>query len=163
MESISSSFVCVPIGVAVYNELVLRVGDPNKDVARLVEHAVQSFLDRTADNDWSDAYAAWKQHSRPDAEFRTRFGNPDNGYYWTPLFLPNGTKIAMAYGGRTDEAEIRHEKIVLGDKIIPSPSLLASTIANGTSRNAWRDLRIKRPADLEFRLADELRREGARK
>lgn len=163
MANTLSSFVCVPIEASLYNELVLRVGDPNKDVSSLVEHAVQSFLDRTANDDWSDAYAAWKKHIQPEEEFRIQFGDPDKGYYWTPLFLPNGTKIAMPYGGKTGAAEIRHEKIFLGDKIFRSPSVLASTIANGTSRNAWRDLRIKRPTDMEFSLADELRREGARK
>ena len=69
----------------------------------------------------------------------------------------------MLYGGKMHEAEIRHEQIFLGSQEIASPSILASTIAGGTSRNAWRDLRIKRPTDIEFRLADDLRREGARK
>jgi hypothetical protein len=70
----------------------------------------------------------------------------------------------MPYGGRTNEAEIRHEKIfIMGREEIFSPSVLASKIANGTSRNAWRDLRVKRPSDREFRLADELRSGGAGK
>jgi hypothetical protein len=79
------------------------------------------------------------------------------------LFLPNGTKISMLYGGKSHDAEVRHDKILLGNEEISSPSLLASKIAGGTSRNAWRDLRIKRPTDMEFTLTDDLRRVGARK
>ena len=35
---------------------------------------------------------------------------------------------------------------------------LARAIANNTSRNAWRDLMVKRPHDESWRLAEELRR-----
>ena len=163
MTDIASNFVCVPIEASIYNELVIRVGNPNADVTNLIEHAVQSFLDRTENDEWSDAYTAWKESKRPTEDFRERFGDPDKGFHWTPLFLPNGTKFSMLYGGKMHEAEIRHEQIFLGSQEIASPSILASTIAGGTSRNAWRDLRIKRPTDIEFRLADDLRREGARK
>lgn len=156
-------FVCVPIDVSLYNELVLRVGNPDTDVVGYIEHAVESYLDRTKDDEWSEAYEAWKESRKPAEELRKRFGDPDKGVHWTPLFLPNGTKLSMQYGGKSYEAEIRHEKIFFGGtKEVSSPSVLASMIADGTSRNAWRDLHIKRPADLEFRLADELRREGAR-
>ncbi len=158
-----AGFVCVPIDVSLYNELVLRVGKPDADVASYVEHAVESYLDRTKDDEWSGAYEAWKESRKPAEDLRKRYGDPDKGFYWTPLFLPNGTKLLMQYGGKSHEAEIRHEKICFAAKEVSSPSVLASTIAGGTSRNAWRDLHIKRPTDLEFRLADELRREGARK
>lgn len=158
-----SPFVFIPIPSHLYNELVLRIGHPNADVASYVEHAVQTYLDRTEEDDWSDAYKLWKEQSEPAAEFRARFGDPDKGYYWTPLFLPNGTRIMMPYGGQTYEAEIRHERILLGDEEMTSPSVLASHLANGTSRNAWRDLRIKRPGDIEFRLADELRHTAGRR
>ncbi|WP_177219754.1 hypothetical protein [Nitrosospira multiformis] len=39
-----------------------------------------------------------------------------------------------------------------------SRSGLANRIASGTSRNAWRDLWIKRPRDKEWVLANDLRR-----
>jgi len=158
----SSAFVCVPIPVSLYNELVLRAGNPQCDITPIIEHAVESYLDRTRDDQWSDAYEAWKESCEASVEDRKRFGDPEKGLHWTPLFLPNGTKLSMQYGGKRHDAEIRHEKIFFGTEEISSPSVLASTIAAGTSRNAWRDLLIKRPADLEFRLADELRREGPR-
>jgi hypothetical protein len=151
------------MNASMYSELVLRVGDPDRDVTYLIEHAVRTFLDRTEDDEWSEVYTIWKESQKPADDVRQRVGDPTKGVHWTPLFLPNGTKISMPYGGTTHDAEIRHEKIFLGDEEIASPSLLASRIAGGTSRNAWRDLRIKRPTDIEYRLADDLRREGARK
>jgi hypothetical protein len=160
---IDMPFVCVPIDASLYNELVIRVGNPNKDVTDVIDHAVRSFLERTADDEWSEAYTLWKESEEPADELRRQFGDPSKGVHWTPLFLPNGTKIEMPYGGKNHDAEIRHEKIYLGSEEIPSPSLLASRIAGGTSRNAWRDLRIKRPSDIEYTLADDLRRDGARK
>ena len=159
----STAIVCVPIDASLYNELVIRVGDPNRDVTSLIDHAVRSYLERTEDDEWSEAYATWKEGQKPADELRERIGDPSKGVHWTPLFLPNGTKVSMFYGGITHDAEIRHERIFLGTEKIDSPSLLASKIAGGTSRNAWRDLRIRRPTDIEYRLADDLRREGARK
>lgn len=51
---------------------------------------------------------------------------------------------------------------VVSDELIyegtpTSPANLANTIAS-TSRNAWRDLWIKRPEDNEWMLADEQRK-----
>jgi len=157
-------FVCVPIHISLYNELVLRVGDPNRDVSPIIESIIESYLERTeADGDWSAAYYAWKESKQPIEEFERQFGDPAKGYYWTPLFLPNGTRLSMPYGGTSHDAEIRHERIFFGETEVATPSALASLIASGTSRNAWRDLRIKRPEDAAFRLADDLRRDGARK
>jgi hypothetical protein len=155
--------ISVPIRSELYNELVLRMGDPHKDVIGLIEHAVETYLERTAGDGWSEAYEQWREQTAPAEDFRARFGDPQQGYHWTPVFLPNGTRLSMLYGGQTHEAEIRQQRICMGEREFSSPSVFASTVANGTSRNAWRDLRIKRPADHEFRPADELRREGARK
>lgn len=162
-DTILPMYVCVPVSNSLYNELVLRIGSPYADVNSYIEHAIQTYLDRTADDEWSEAYEAWKESDAEREAFVKHYGPTDKGYYWTPLFLPNGTRISMLYGGETHEAEIRHEQIFMGDKTFSSPSLLASHIANGTSRNAWRDIRIKRPTDMEYRLADELRRSGGRK
>ena len=79
------------------------------------------------------------------------------GYHWRPLLLPPGTQIRMTYKGRTSHAEIVGDDFIHdGNKL--SPSAFANMVADGTSRNAWRDLWIKRPSDREFQLADDLRR-----
>lgn len=161
----ATNFVCVPIDASLYNELVLRMGDPERDVSGTIESVLESFLERTEEDAdlWSESYFEWRDRQQPEKEFRERYGEPDRGYFWTPLFLPNGTKLSMTYGGKKYSAEIRHEQIYFDGNVISSPSALASVIAHGTSRNAWLALMIKRPKDPAFRLADELRREGARK
>ncbi len=161
----TASVICVPIDASLYNELVLRVGDPARDVSAIIEDVLVDYLQRTEEDGdlWSPTYFEWREHQVPEKEFRKEYGEPDSGYFWTPLFLPNGTKLSMTYGGKKYSAEIRHEQIYFDGNVVSSPSALASVIAHGTSRNAWLALMIKRPKDPAFRLADDLRREGARK
>ena len=154
------SFVCVPISVETYNELVIRVGKPEADIAGIVQTVLGDFLERTADDgNWSDAYYEWRAGTGDLRNFEAEFGDPKRGYQWGSLFLPNGTKLSMNYKGRTFHALVHHEQVWYEDKAY-SPSELARAIANNTSRNAWRDLMIKRPQDERWRLADELRRIG---
>ena len=63
----------------------------------------------------------------------------------------------MEYKKQISQATVKNNKIDFKDENY-SPSELASAIAAGTSRNAWRDLLIKRPGDTGWCLADELRR-----
>jgi hypothetical protein len=76
---------------------------------------------------------------------------------WKNLLLPPGTKIRMTYKHVAHHASIEGDDFIYQDKKT-SPSEFANKVANGTSRNAWRDLWIKRPDDRDFRLADEIRR-----
>jgi hypothetical protein len=91
-------------------------------------------------------------------KFKEEFGDPSLGVQWPPLFLPNGTKLSMTYKGRTHIAEVRMQQIVYQGQYY-SPSELARAIASNTSRNAWRDLMIKRPTDDSWKLAYDLRRQ----
>ena len=120
-----------------------------------IHQAVESFLDRTEGdgNVWPK-----KLSEEEDAGFQAEYGDPERGYQWYPLFLPNGTKIRMKYGGQQSYAEIRHERLQAGEEHM-SPSRFASLVANNTSRNAWQDLYIKRPGDGSWQLADTLRRQ----
>jgi hypothetical protein len=151
-----NNVVFVPIPSEIYNELVLRYGDARADVASTIENVVSDFLERTKDEQyWGEQYLAKRDAERMLEE--TDSGNPDKGYQWLTVFLPNGTKLKMAYKGRDYYAEVAHEKIVYEDESF-SPSGLANRIASGTARNAWRDLWIKRPRDKEWLLADDFRR-----
>jgi hypothetical protein len=76
---------------------------------------------------------------------------------WKNLLLPPGTNIRMTYKYVAHHANIEGDNFIYQGKKT-SPSEFANTVANGTSRNAWRDLWIKRPHDRDFRLADEIRR-----
>jgi len=63
----------------------------------------------------------------------------------------------MPYRQRDHLADIRHEQLCYKGKHY-SPSQFACHLADNTSRNAWRDIWIKRPNDKDWILADSLRR-----
>ena len=80
------------------------------------------------------------------------------GYQWKSLFLPDGTEVRMQYKGQYHYAKVEGDQLVY-EGAPTTPGSLANTIAS-SSRNAWRDLWVKRPADAEWRLADECRSEN---
>jgi len=152
------SNVAIPIDSEIIGELILRFGSPKVDLTSWIENVVRDYLERTADNDdWSEAYYAYRERQSGSADFTAEFGDPKGGYHWTPLFLPNGTLIRMEYKKQISQATVKNNKIDFNGQTY-SPSELASVIASGTNRNAWRDLLIKRPDDRDWCLADELRR-----
>ena len=148
--------LAVPIDSEIIGELFLRAG-PTVDVGDWIENVVRDYLERTADDEWSDAYYAYREQQAGAKDFAAEFGDPKGGYHWAPLYLPNGTLIRMEYKKEVFNAVVKHNKIYFeGDTY--SPSELAGTIASGTNRNAWRDLLIKRPGDTDWALAYDLRR-----
>jgi 5-methylcytosine-specific restriction endonuclease McrA len=82
------------------------------------------------------------------------------GYMWKSkdgdLFLPHGTKIRMRYKGKDFHARVEDNELIYDGKF-HSPSSLANAITN-SSRNAWRDLWVKRPGEGDWALADICRR-----
>jgi hypothetical protein len=81
------------------------------------------------------------------------------GYQWKSLFMPEGTEVRMQYKGRYHYAKVEGDYLVHEGEPT-SPGSMANTVAS-SSRNAWKDLWIKRPTDPEWRLADDLRTEAA--
>jgi hypothetical protein len=79
---------------------------------------------------------------------------------WKHLFLPHGTTVRMKYQGQFHYAKVEGDHLVFDGKPI-SPSEFANCVT-GTSRNAWRDLWIKRPTDQDYYLAETLRSELAK-
>jgi len=80
------------------------------------------------------------------------------GFQWKSLFLPDGTEVRMQYKSVWYYAKVEGDKLIYEGEPI-TPGRLANTVS-GTSRNAWRDLWIKRPADFEWLLADDCRGDG---
>ncbi len=80
------------------------------------------------------------------------------GYQWKSLFLPDTTEVRMQYKSQWHYARVEGDKLVFEGQAV-TPGRLANTVS-GTSRNAWRDLWIKRPADAEWLLADDCRADG---
>lgn len=150
--------IAISIDSEIIGELYLRAGNPKIDPAGWIETVVRDYLDRTAnDGNWSEAYYDYRERQTGSEDFFAEFGDPKGGYHWAPLFLPNGTLIRMEYKKEISQAAVRNNKIDFNGKSY-SPSELASIVAKGTNRNAWRDLLIKRPGDTDWCLADELRR-----
>ena len=151
------SKVGVPIATEIYAEFILRSGK-NMDVVSFIENIVQDFLDRTEGDAaiWSNEHAV-KFHAQLGEDFEKMYGDPEGFYQWDNLFLKNGTQIRMRYKGRNYFAFVRDDEIVFEEEAY-TPSRLASKIANGTNRNAWRDLWIKNRGSSQWVLADNLRR-----
>jgi hypothetical protein len=150
--------ISIPIDSELVGEMFLRAGKTDVDVGSWIEQVLADYLERTRDDGpWAEAYYKWREESADSEKFRTEFGDPKTGYRWGPLFLSNGTLIRMEYKRQAVQAVVKFDHIIYQGQSY-TPSELASKIAAGTSRNAWRDLYVKRPSDNNWCLADELRR-----
>ncbi|MBA3352369.1 MAG: hypothetical protein H0U23_08105 [Blastocatellia bacterium] len=137
------SQIAVPIPTEQFVELVnfLREEKDIRDPVEVVSYAIEYFLNNAA-------------HKQDDL-LVTR---SSHGYQWKNLYLPDKTQIRMQYKGRYFYATVERDEIIF-ERTPISPGSLANKIA-GSSRNAWRDLWIKRPEDKEWKLADDCRRDA---
>lgn len=143
--------IAIPINSEIIGELFLRSG-PKSDVNGWIENIIMDYLERTeGDDGWREEYYEYIEKQQSDEVY----GSPSEGYQWKQLFLPNGTKIFMTFGQKKHQAIVKHGAFTFNDTT-GSPSQFAIFIA-GHSRNAWRDLYVKRPKDVEPVLADKLR------
>jgi hypothetical protein len=143
--------ISIPIDSEIIAEFFLRSG-PKANICNWIEDIIMDYLERTKNDDgWQEGYYEYieKQESYKD------YGDPDEGYQWKQLFLPNGTKIFMPLRQKKYQAIVEHGKFIFNG-IKSSPSKFANSVA-GHNRNAWLDLYIKRPKDVEPVLADRLR------
>ena len=131
--------ISVPLETEQFLSLVdfLRSNGDARDPVIVIADALDYWMDN----------ASWKPELLMESVSR--------GYQWKSLFLPDRTEIRMQYKGAYFYAIIENDALIYNGKPI-SPSTLANTIA-GSSRNAWRDLWVKRPGDTDWCLADELR------
>gem|GEM_PF-6352834 len=81
---------------------------------------------------------------------------PEVGYRWKNVFLPAGTVLSFTHRGTPHLATVAGTEIVHDGKSV-SPSEFVNGIS-GATRNAWRDLWVKRPADTEWVPAQDLRK-----
>jgi hypothetical protein len=118
----------------------LRHNGDSRDPVLVVAEAIDYWLDN----------ASWK------SELLTK--SAARGYQWKGLFLPEGTEVRMQYKGEYHYAKVEGDQLIY-EGMPTTPGSLANTVAS-SSRNAWRDLWVKRPSDPEWRLADDRRREA---
>jgi hypothetical protein len=136
--------ISIPIPTRQFLELAafLKAQGDTRDPVLAVQDAIDYWLDN----------ASWKPELLRQVQ-------PSNlGYQWKGLFLPDSTEVRMQYKSDWYYAKVEGDKLTYEGEPI-TPGRLANTVA-GTSRNAWRDLWIKRPADAEWLLADDCRAAG---
>ncbi|MBB5496862.1 hypothetical protein [Paraburkholderia sp. MM5384-R2] len=131
--------ISVPIQTQQFIALTdfLRSNGDSRDPVLVVAEAIDYWMDN----------ASWKSELLGKSVTR--------GYQWKELFLQDGTEVRMQYKGQYYYAKVEGDQLVYEGTPI-TPGSLANTIAS-SSRNAWRDLWIKRPSDPEWRLADDCR------
>jgi hypothetical protein len=158
VEADVTGMVNVGLDADLYAEFILRTRR-SVDVAGWVNRIVGEFLDRTRDDPkiWSPVAQPTNGVDTTEEEFHRQYGDPQRGYQWHPVFLPNGTQLRMVYRTKPHYAEIRHEKVIYEGEAALSPSELARKIARNTNRNAWRDLWVKLPNTATWVLSDTLR------
>jgi hypothetical protein len=78
---------------------------------------------------------------------------------WKEVFLPPGTRLRIKIKDDYAYAEVIDDHVVFDGQRV-SPAEFANS-ATGTTRNAWRDVWVKRPTDSAWSVADDLRRRGA--
>ncbi|MYN18163.1 hypothetical protein GTP81_15525 [Rugamonas sp. FT107W] len=80
-----------------------------------------------------------------------------HGYQWKSLFLPEGTVLKSWSYGENNYARVEGDQIIHNGRAV-SPNEFAQSFARST-RNAWRDLSVRRPGDQTYKSAYRLRDE----
>lgn len=148
-----NKFIAVPINTELFREVLLFLDSEGveRDPCSVVEQFVRYGLDN----------ASWKKEvffpelvaKTPPAELK--------GYVWGDVFLPHGTLIRMRYKRQFYYAKVDGDQVVY-EGMQTSPSGFANTVTK-SSRNAWRDLWIRKPGDQDWIFADDLRNETKKK
>lgn len=139
------SYLSIPVRTSLFLQLArfLEEKGTTRDPVSTVEMAIEYWMDN----------ADWKSDDLlPETRPAQKLAR---GYRWKELFLPDKTEVRMRYKGKYHYAKVVGDDFLYDDRIA-SPSQFANNVT-GTSRNAWRDLEVKRPTDLSWRLAEQLR------
>jgi hypothetical protein len=149
--------ISIPFPQALYDKIILRSGG-RLDPVQLAIDQVESFIDRTADDDihWTREGIAAFALEKLASKF-VDIGDPKGGHMWKPVFLPNGTHLRMHYKSKSYHAQVRRETIHNDDHEFESISQWVRWVASNTARNAWHDVWIKRPDDADYLYSDKVR------
>jgi hypothetical protein len=149
----------VPVSADLVGQIILR-SEGRHDVATVVNNVLEDFLERTrGDADiWGEKHAEEVLDDSLQESLR-EYGERNKGLFWQNLFLPNRTQLRALPFGRPVVAEVKRQRLTYNGAEV-SPSRFASMAWNNTSRNAWRDLWVKRPGDAEWTQALILRSGG---
>lgn len=168
----SESYVYIPFDRSFYNDIV-RFSDGRLDPAVLAEDQVADLIERNLDDlafDWfGDRLIEFAQIHFPhhveklEAEITESSASceMDAPLVWKEVTVQPGADVRMQYAGSYHFARVKDGKIEDDDGRF-SPSEWASKVANGTGRNAWRDLQFRKSHGAPW-IPAELLRSKARK
>jgi hypothetical protein len=134
-----NSQIALPIDTKTFLELAafLKENNDPRDPVEVANQAIWYWMES----------ASWKPELLKETDAR--------GYQWKNLFLPAGTQIRMQYKGSYFYAMIDGDEMIYESEST-SPASFANKVTQ-SSRNAWRDIWVKRPQDTEWKLANDLR------
>jgi hypothetical protein len=162
--------VYAPIDAELVTDIILY-SDGRLDPFTLANDQLRHFIERsveTAPEHWGDhlyevaeKYAPWvcKQLDKDEASLSAKLREDNQPLVWKEIEVAAGSEVRMAYGDKHHYATVRRGHIVDDGKEY-SPSEWASKVADGTSRNAWRDLWFKEPLSKTWVPAQLLREQA---
>jgi hypothetical protein len=104
------------------------------------------------------AISQW-QASHSEAAHMSGGSADGRGYQWKSLFLPEGTRVRMLYGGDAYYACVSGDHLIYqGRKVTPRQFVMS---ISGNVRNAWRELMIRFPDQRNWRRASVCRDQQA--
>ena len=67
--------IAIPIDSEIIGEMFLRTG-PKANITDWVENILTNYLERTADDEWSEAYYDYREKQSEVENFASEFGDP---------------------------------------------------------------------------------------
>ena len=158
-----SEKIYIPFDRGLYDDIVAMSGG-KVDLPNLVHEQIITLIELNIDglgkewfgdnlNRFISKHLPWMRDDGNSQDSQTA---NDGALAWGPIRVPERSKVRMRYGGKYHYATVSNGRILYKDKAY-KPSEWASKIANGTNRNAWRDLEFQSIGQSDFYLADLLR------
>ena len=88
------------------------------------------------------------------------YGDPEKGFLWANVFMPNATRLRMVYENKIHYAAVKYGKVIYENESY-SPSGMVRKIANGAERYAWKDLFIQLYGSDMWERAQDIRYDNA--
>ncbi len=167
MASDTMTHILIPIPRELYDDII-RFSDGALDPAEIAVSLLEDWMERSVEfgnYDWMErweevaekyaphVYKAWLKEQNADRPVQAQ----PRDLVWKEVTIPHGSRVRMTYKGRTHYAKVENGSIVDEEGRHFSPSQWAHHIANGTARNAWRDLSFKMPMSSHWIPANILR------